>query len=554
MKQTRRSFIATGAAACAIPAFAAETPLLRIGAMTDNHLHPNRPATHRRTRACFELFRKANVDIIADTGDIADLSHLSELKWFRAQFDELFAGTSTVPFFLTANHDYNYLPNTKKNDPVNFRNAADALGMKDLNPTVVVKGYRFTSYFQNEKLEVLEKNVAAAVAANEPGKPVFVVTHVPPFGTTTGTEHWSSRPIRNVLNKYPQVVNLTGHIHTAITWASNIWQGEFTAINLGAHAEYSNPIDGEAVILDVFVDRIDVRRYEAVSGREIGADDRWSIPLPLDPAHGPYRPAVRAALAKALTLPSPFTAGLTQDAAGTRATLTFPAASPRGAAYHYRLRLEAQDEAQQWQPLATLNWEPPQDLDVPQTCACPIVAATIDGGRPHRLAVTPVDCYDQLSATVVSAPFTAPASVLKALPAELSRPEAIISGNARGGKELKPDASGWISKTGSTCTIILPAALTAELKRHKNASCRFDIGSDQTGVPCTFSLGVLGAQAKTVEMGLGGRFYTLQGRFERHRYAWVLAPGKLKEDDQICLVIREGDAGRYRLNDIQFYV
>ena len=126
---TRRSFVlsATAAATLGLGAADEEKPILRIGAMTDNHLHPNRPATHRRTKACFDLFRKMNADIVVDTGDIVDLSHLSELEFFRKCFDDAFAGTDCVPFFCIANHDDNYLPGTKKNDPVNFENARRAL-------------------------------------------------------------------------------------------------------------------------------------------------------------------------------------------------------------------------------------------------------------------------------------------------------------------------------------------------------------------------------------------------------------------------------------------
>ena len=279
MSLTRREFVLTSAAATAFGLRAADAgqPLLRIGAMSDDHLHPNRPATHRRTKACFELFRRLNVDIVVDTGDIADLSHVSELQCFRRYFDEAFAGTDCVPFFCIANHDYNSVPNTPKNDPRNIENAWRALGMGGPNQSAVVKGYRFVNVFQNEpRREAFAEAVGKAVAANEGNRPVFVVNHVPPMNTTAGTVHWSSQAVRDVMNQYPQVVALTGHNHASISWAGNVWQGEFTSVNLGAHAEYSNKIDGEAVVLEVFADRIDIRRYEAVSGREIGADDRWS--------------------------------------------------------------------------------------------------------------------------------------------------------------------------------------------------------------------------------------------------------------------------------------
>ncbi len=71
----RREFLSGLTAATALTALAekSEQPLLRIGATTDDHLHPSRPKTHERAKACFALFRREQVDIVVDTGDIADL-------------------------------------------------------------------------------------------------------------------------------------------------------------------------------------------------------------------------------------------------------------------------------------------------------------------------------------------------------------------------------------------------------------------------------------------------------------------------------------------------
>ena len=549
----RREFILGTAAVLTAGASAAGPgrPLLRIGAMTDNHLHANRPETHRKTEACFRLFRKEQVDVVVDTGDIVDLSHVSELQYFRSCFDTAFAGTDTVPFFLVANHDYGYVPGRKRTDPEIIRGAADALKMADLNPCAVVKGYRFASYYQDEKIEVLEENVRRAVAANEGGRPVFVVTHVPAFGTTTGTAHWSSSAIRKVLDRYPQVVHLSGHIHAAITWSANIWQGGFTAINLGAHAQYSNPIDGEATILDVYADRIDVRRYEAVSGREIGADDRWSIPLPLDPAHGPYRPEARAAKLPKPAMPSDLAASFAQSADGARASLTFRSALPPGKTLRYLVTLESRADDGSWQFLSTVNWRVPQTLDDAPTRTCSFVANLLEPGRRHRATVVPADSLERAggSGTVE---FDVPANPLQALPAEQSRVACIRKGQAPNGREIKPGADGWIGPD-TNFVALLPEDLAAALKDRRTATCVVDLGSEQGDAPCTLTLAKYAAGTGEFKMNVGQRIYTRPGKYGAHRYAWQIRPRDLAAGDRLCVFVREGDPARYRFNSVLFY-
>lgn len=534
---------------------AEEKPVLRIGAISDDHLDPAREETHRRTRACFELFRKMNVDVVVDTGDIADRSLTSEHRAFRAMFDEIFAGTGCVPFFCIANHDYNYVPNTKPNDPANIESAWKALGMESANPSATVRGYRFVNVFQNEPdKDALDKKVAQAVAENTEGLPIFVVNHVPPMQTTAWTGHWSSRAVRDVLNKYPQVVALTGHNHASVRWSANIWQGEFTAVNLGAHAEYSNKIAGEAVVLDVFHDRIEVRRYEAVSGRQIGADDLWTIPLPLDPMHGPYRPEVRAKSCPVPELPTSATLTYVQSDGDVAGRLEFTAAQPRRAAYAYRMKFESKDGDGSWKELRTLDWRVEQVMDAPETCTCQFPQAMLDAGRRHRVMISPLNSL-LVPGSGRTFEFDVPPGGLTELADPCVRIARRQYGSGRSGKEFAPDADGWFQSRGTTL-IVLPVEFTAAIKDRKDATIVFDITSEQPKNPCTLSLGRFQRGKSAADMGLSPRIYTLPGDQVSQRYAWTIQPaGKsaLDSEDELCLVIREGDAFRCRINSVKCY-
>lgn len=556
---TRRGFVGAAAATAVLGLSAAveEKPILRIGAMTDDHLHPDRPETHLRSKACFALFRKMNADIVVDTGDIADLSHVTELQLFRKMFDEAFAGTACVPFFCIANHDYNYVPHTKRNDPKNIENAWRALGMSGPNPTAVVKGYQFVNVFQNEpKPNAFAEAVEKAVAANTDNRPVFVVNHVPPMLTTTGTVHWSSQAIRDVLNKYPQVVALTGHIHTAINWAANIWQGEFTAVNLGAHAEYSNKIRGEAVVLDVFADRIDVRRYEAVTGREIGTDDRWSIPLPLDPKNGPYRPEVRAKACPIPVIPASATVTYVQSKTGETGSLAFSSSEPRGTTCRYRITLEARAADGSWKFLGLLNWRTPQVMDEPDSWTCSVSPAMLEAGCPHRATIVPINSHD-VEGKGKTFLFDVPANpAQQALPAELTQVARYQQSFSGKGKDIIPDANGWFTKVGASMAVVLPKAFSQYMQsRTKPVTLVFDIASEQPGNPNTLSLARFPAGGGATDLRVGGRIYMLPGTCPTHRYVWTITKSKdANPEDEYCLVIREGGAFRGKINSIRAYV
>ena len=546
---TRRAFVlsATAAASVGLRAEGAK-PLLRIGAMTDNHLHAKRPATHRRTKACFDLFRRENVDIVVDTGDIADLSDLGELAYCRKCFDDAFADTSAVPFFCIANHDYNYVPGTGMNDPKNIENAWRALGMDSANPTAVVNGYRFVNVFQqNPDPKAFATAVAKAVAESPAGRPVFVVNHVPPALTTAETVHWSSQHVRDVLDKYPQVVVLTGHNHASIAKAANVWQGEFTAVNLGAHAEYSNKIDGEATVLSVYADRIDIRRYEAVSGREIGADDRWSIPLPLDPAHGPYRPEVRAKTSPVASLPADAKVRFEQNSHGNQGKLVFTAAEPRNTATHYRFVIESQQPDGSWKFLTTTDWSAPQVMDEPAEHKASVSPALLDAGRPHRVTITPVNSYDVAGASRTF-PFAVPAQPMQLLPAEVTRIESYRKSTKRSSAALTPAGDGWIEKKGGMLVAAFPKAFAAAIAGKKSVSLVMDIASEQKDQPHTFSLARIPAGGEPDFYYGGGRIYTLPGTFAACRYAWTIWAPKPAPDDEYALVIREGQNGRFKIN------
>ena len=116
---------------------------------------------------------------------------------------------------------------------------------------IILNMDRYADYskFSSSRLEWLERRLKIAVAEDPTGeKPIFVFQHVPASGTVNGITSGGDTALREVLNKFPQVVDFSGHSHSSLTNPRSIWQEEFTAINTGglAYLSLSLWMDGKS--------------------------------------------------------------------------------------------------------------------------------------------------------------------------------------------------------------------------------------------------------------------------------------------------------------------
>ena len=121
----------------------------------------------------------------------------------------------------------------------------------------VINGYHFIGlsasptsiiHYTDAQIKWLDKQLAAAVA-DDPSKPVFVFQHEHIYNTVYGSlpeDGWGVEFLTETLNKYPQVIDISGHSHYPANDPRAIWQGNFTAINDGGLAYYEFTIDGAA--------------------------------------------------------------------------------------------------------------------------------------------------------------------------------------------------------------------------------------------------------------------------------------------------------------------
>ena len=185
----------------------------------------------------------------------------------------------------------------------------------------VFKGYTFIGISatdekgENNHTDAEIKQVSDLIGQAEkqaPGKPVFVMTHCPPAFTMTASAwhedprkvwDWRYDHIRRMLKGHKQVISLSGHTHMPLQDERTIWQGEFTAINVGGlyktsviapgadnnhYLQYNGSMGQSFCYIEVFNDYMLIYRYNAKTLKEIDPENRWRIELPYDPAKAVY--------------------------------------------------------------------------------------------------------------------------------------------------------------------------------------------------------------------------------------------------------------------------
>ena len=388
----RREFL-TGAAACGglgllspAAAFAADSPLLRLGVVSDMHLGPG--GSHAAMGKALVWLDEMKVDAVAFTGDMINIGIMDEAKMFMAQWNGVFQGNrakdgrSVERLVVSGNHD------AFDHDPKKF-NLPGWTEQKLLDETIrrdlknrwkeafgedwqliwrkEVKGVTFVGtqylHFFHPPVERYFRENAAAFAKD---RPFFVLQHAHPKGTCYGKIARSAEDrgeMARALAAFPNAVVLSGHSHIPLADERSVWQGAFTSIGCGcagvnsttasAGDGYANEGEGYGPhfkrfnpqpspnegsrgvqVIDVSADRLVLHRHSTTYDCPIGPD--WAVPIPAR-AGGPYDYDRRAKTGKAPEFPAGTVVDverLVKDVACVR--ISFPAAKPgRGRVYGY---------------------------------------------------------------------------------------------------------------------------------------------------------------------------------------------------------------------------
>lgn len=147
----------------------------------------------------------------------------------------------------------------------------------------------------DEQLEWLDASVSEATAD---GKPVFIILHQVLKGTHGLPATWGngtnedaghvgeqSEEIYDILNKYENVILLTGHLHTGFgeyTYETLGDNGNITSINfpgLGKDCVQGIEGYGQGATLEVYEDQVIIRARDVANGAYYGAEYDLTIDL-----------------------------------------------------------------------------------------------------------------------------------------------------------------------------------------------------------------------------------------------------------------------------------
>lgn len=123
----------------------------------------------------------------------------------------------------------------------------------------VINGFHFIGisrssseeeHYTAEQAQWLDSELKKATE-EAPLQPVFVFTHEHVLDTVFGSytyDGWGLDHFLDVLNKYPQVVHISGHSHYPANDPRSVWQEKFTAIGDGGLAYYEFTVDNETSV------------------------------------------------------------------------------------------------------------------------------------------------------------------------------------------------------------------------------------------------------------------------------------------------------------------
>ncbi len=233
-------------------------PILRFIACSDIHLNGDetQQAAKRFATLFNDMYEYAdsceykNIDAFVIAGDFTGGGAEKEYQLFN-KIIEKNKREHTQILTILGNHEF-----------IDYRDVDASVGYdvfrkyinENVDTDVVINGYHFigVSYDDNGKsfsgkIKWLDERLAKATQ-EDPSKPIFVYQHPHAFLTVYGSVNWGDMDLRNVLSKYPQVVDFSGHSHYAASDPRSIWQGDFTAVGCGSLSAFMgnlNYIEGD---------------------------------------------------------------------------------------------------------------------------------------------------------------------------------------------------------------------------------------------------------------------------------------------------------------------
>jgi predicted phosphodiesterase len=385
------------------------TPVLRFAVASDVHIKEHESVECDRLKKLFEYSYNyadtqgyKNLDAVVFAGDVTDHGSATQLKRFRTIVeDNIREGTQ----FICAMGNHEFFGGSQTVFERVMGQSADQHN--------VINGIHFVSVSPSNgsdytvKYDWLDEVLREAVG-DAPESPVFVFQHHHIKDTVYVSEEWYTEQLGTVFDKYPNIIDFSGHSHGPINNPRSIYQDKYTALGTGtlSYFEMNSGMSygtippnassaAQFYIIEVDTqNRVKIMPFNILTGefftrQNEGAPDEqlvWYVPRPSDPSAFTYtRDRWSAAAAPyfdedAVIVPTGMTAN------GTRVSFTFPQAHDDECVYSYTLTMSDGKKEKSYSVFSDYYIEPlPEEITISM--------AGIKAGTTYTVTVTAYDCY-----------------------------------------------------------------------------------------------------------------------------------------------------------------
>lgn len=293
------------------------TPVMRFVITSDAHITTIGDFQSTRLEKMIKLGYKIaeedveynKLDAVLVAGDITDNGTKIAINSIKAVTQPVLKGDTQFLGVLAKSHDSSSLDK----------------GVLDLYSQVmeqetdfhrVINGFHFIGlsvsktegeHYSEYQKEWLVEQLDAAVA-DDPTKPIFVMQHEHISNTVYGSsdfEGWGMPDFAEILKKYPQVIDFSGHSHYPINDARSIWQNEYTAIGTGGLYYVELTVDdvrtvhpqGYRMVSSFWVVEVDANNRIRLRAVDLGAQEylcEYILESPFDRSYTPEAQQARS--------------------------------------------------------------------------------------------------------------------------------------------------------------------------------------------------------------------------------------------------------------------
>ena len=236
------------------------TPILRYTVFSDIHIAlENYVRCQKVENAIKYSYEYAKSDSRYDKLDaiviVGDIGHGGEDRQWGYAKDVILKNTDTDEtslMVLMGNHEF-YADEAGAKErfldvfgDVNGKAGAKLVDkLDDVNAHYIINGIHFIAIspdvkepwdhvYNEKKVAWVEVQLKAAEADTGKDKPIFMFQHIGNLETVLGTKVQVPDMFKDIFDKYPQLINFSGHSHCPLNNEASIWQGGYTALGTGA--------------------------------------------------------------------------------------------------------------------------------------------------------------------------------------------------------------------------------------------------------------------------------------------------------------------------------